>query len=128
MNGAEIAALIAAVAGALGAIFKGVRDLKGDKFRKEVEASASLLSGYTNMVGSLQAEIDRLKSDHAEDRATWAAERTAMRHEHHTEIARMREEHRLQLLEVYERIDDLNAKVYVLHNRPKDTRDRSTDE
>ncbi len=127
MSGNEIAALIVAITGALGAIFAGVRNLSGDKFKKEVEAGAALLTGYTNMVGTLQVEIDRLKSDHAEDRAEWLAERTLMRQEYQEELTRLRTEHREELKVAYERIDELGSKIYVLENRPGTTRDRSSD-
>lgn len=118
MSGQELAALIIAITGALGAIFAGVRNLRGDKFKKDVEASAALLTGYTNMVNTLQTEIDRLKSDHAEDRAAWTAERTAHRKECSEETERLREEHRSQLAIAYERIDDLGSQVYALQNLP----------
>ena len=127
MTGGEIAALIVAITGALGAIFAGVRNLRGDKFKKEVEASAALLTGYTNMVATLQTEIDRLKSDHAEDRAAWIAERALMRQEHLDQISRLRNEHRDELKVAYERIDELGTQVYILQNRPPDANDRSTD-
>lgn len=127
MSAAEIAALIVAITGALGAIFAGVRNLRSDKFKKEVEASAALLAGYTNMVGTLQTEIDRLKSDHAEDRAAWVAERALMRQEYMDEIARLRTEHREELKVAYERIDELGTQVYVLQNRPQDSHERKTD-
>lgn len=116
MSGNEIAALIVAVTGALGAIFAGVRNLRGDKFKKEVDASAALLAGYTNMVVTLQTEIDRLKSDHAEDRASFREE-----------VARLRAEHAIQMNEAYERINELSSQVYVLQNRPPDTRERRSD-
>ncbi len=128
MSGNEFAALLVAVSGVVGAIFAGVRNLRGDKFKKDVEASASLLAGYTGMVTALQTEIDRLKSDHAEDRTSWTAERAAMRHEHQTEMTRLRDEHRSQLKEVYERLDELGSQIYVLQHRPRDTRERGSDE
>ncbi len=127
MSGNEIAALIVAITGALGAIFAGVRNLRGDKIKKEIEASAALLTGYTNMVATLQAEIDRLKSDHAEDRAAWISERALMRQEYLEGIGRMRTEHREELKISYERLDELVSQLYVLQNRPENTRDRSTD-
>lgn len=127
MSGSEIAALIVAVTGALAAIFAGLRNLRGDKFKKDVEASAALLTGYTNMVVTLQAEIDRVKEDHNEDRVSWATERVALRAEHVEDMKRLREEHHAELLVAYERIDELGSQVYVLQHRPEATRDRRTD-
>lgn len=121
MSGQEWAALIVAITGALAAIFAGVRNLRGDAFKKEVEASAALLTGYTNMVAVLQAEIDRLKSDGAEDREEAVKERSRMRDEHRADIDRLRDEHRKELLAAYERIDELSAKVYTIQNRPPET-------
>lgn len=127
MSGPDVAALIAALTGTLVAVFAGVRNLRGDKFKKDVDASASLLVGYTNMVAVLQAEIDRLKSDHAEDRAAWAEERTRFRREWTEDMERMRTEHRTELAAAYERIDDLGSQVYALQNRPRDSRSRRGD-
>lgn len=128
MSGNEIAALIVAVTGALGAIFAGVRNLRGDRFKKEVEASAALLAGYTSMVASLQKEIDRLKTDHTNDRAAWVSERASMREEHIAEITRLRRDQQTELKAANERIDELGSQVYVLQHRPPSTRDRSSDD
>lgn len=138
MSGQEIAALVVAITGALAAIFAGIRNLRGDAFKREVEASAALLTGYTNMVSTLQAEIDRLKSDSAEDREGCAEERARLREEHakemerqraehREEIARLRLEHRTELQVAYERIDELGAKVWNIEHRPAGTRARETD-
>jgi hypothetical protein len=127
MSGQEVAALIVAITGALAAIFAGIRNLRGDAFKKEVEASAALLTGYTTMVTSLQAEIDRLKSAANEDRVNCAEERARLRAEYVAEITRMREEHRAELRLAYERIDDLSAQVYTLRHRPPESRERGDD-
>lgn len=120
MNGTELAAVIVAVTGALGAIFAGIRNLQGDRFKKDVEASAALLTGHTNMVAALQNELERIRSDHAEDRAAWQADRALVRRECRDDIDRLRSEHHAELLVAYERIDDLSAQVYTLQNKPPD--------
>ena len=127
MNGSEIAALIVAVTGALAAVFAGVRNLKGDRVKREVEAAAAVLTGYTNLAASLQTELDRLKNDCIEDRKQWAAERTSMRAEHKQEMDELREEHKQEMLTAYERIDELGTQVYVLQNRPLGSHDRKGD-
>lgn len=126
MTGQEIATLIAAITGALVAIGAGIRNMRGDKFNKEVAASAALLNGYTSMVATLQGEIDRLKSDAAEDRAAAQAERTRMRDEYQNDLERLRAEHRTELRAAAERIDELSAQVYTL-THPPETCERQQD-
>lgn len=127
MTGSEIAALIVAGTGVAVAIFTGVRNLVGDKMNKDVQASAALLAGYTTMVTALQTEVERVKEDHLNDRKMWAEERAQMRVEHGQDLARMRDDHDRQMQGCSERIDELGTQVYVLENRPRDTRKRSTD-
>lgn len=118
MTGNEIAALVVAIGGALGAIFAGLRNLRGDKFKRDVEASAALLSGYTNMVQTLQAQINAIEERHARERAEWQAEKAAMRQEHAAEVR-----------ELNERIDELGTQLWILQNRGSEgTQTRSTDQ
>lgn len=128
MSGGEVAALLTALTTMLGAIFVGVRNLRSDKTKKEVEAAAALLLGYTGMVEVLQTEIGRLKEDHAEDRAAWAAERRDIKIECLEDMARLREEHKSEMLIAYEQMEKRDSQIYVLLNRPPESRERSTDE
>lgn len=125
---------MAALTGIVAAGFAGLRNLRGDKFKREVEASAALLTGQAAMVTALQGEVDRLRSDMAEDRkaataerAECLAERNRLLTEHRAEMTRLREEHRAELATAYERVDELSAKVYLLQNRPTETRERRGD-
>lgn len=112
----ELAALLVAITGMAAAIAAGVRNLRGDKFKREVDASAALLSGYTSWVERLQAEITRLQAAHTQERDQWRVDREEMRAEHHAEV-----------VELNERIDELGSQVYVLQNRPSETRERESD-
>lgn len=116
MTGNEIAALIVAVGGALGAIFAGIRNLRGDKFKHDVEASAALLSGYTGMVQTLQAQIHAIEERHSRERAEWFKEKAAMREQHSAEVR-----------ELNERIDELGTQLWVIQNRAITEKTRSTD-
>lgn len=127
MSPGEVAALIAAFTGLFGAIFAGIRNIKSDKFKKEVEASAALLTGYTGMVENLQKEIGRLKEDHADDRAAWAEERRQMRVECAEDVARLRDEHKREMLIAWEQLDELGSQIYVMKNRPPDAQERKDD-
>lgn len=116
MSGSEIAALVAAIGGTLGAIFAGVRNLRSDKFKHDVDASAALLAGYGTMVTTLQTQITQLQEQHSKDRAEWLRRETELR-----------ESFERALAERDERIDELGTQVYVLQNRPPDVKTRATD-
>lgn len=117
MSGNEIAALIVAVGGFLGAVLAGFRNLRSDKTKHEIEASAALLTGYTGMVSTLQAQMTAMEERHVRERREWAEEKADLRREHAEEIA-----------ELNERIDELGTQVYVLQNRPEGSRSRETDQ
>lgn len=127
MSGSEAAALIVAITGALGAIFAGARNLRGDKIKHEVEAAAAVLTGYTNLAATLQAELERMKESYEIDRKAWNEERTEMRLQHAEEMKALREDHREEMVLAYERIDELGTQLYVMTNRPPDSRDRLED-
>lgn len=124
LTGANIAAIIAAVGGLLGGLFAGIRSLRGDKFKRQVDQGASLLSGYSDMHASLRTELAEVKTQHAADRAEWQRERAALRAEWAADNSRMREEHRVELAAAYDRIDELGAQIYALQHRPPEE-DRS---
>lgn len=116
MSGSELAALVAAIGGTLGAIFAGVRNLRSDKFKRDVDASAALLAGYGQMVATLQTQITQLQEAHARDREEWLQRERELRESFARELA-----------ERDERIDELGTQVYVLQNRPPESRSRQTD-
>ncbi len=87
MSGAEIAALVVAITGALAAVFAGMRNLHGDRFNRDVSGSAALLTGYKEMVGNLRLELDAVRRSLAEERQQWAQERREL----HDEIDELRE-------------------------------------
>lgn len=127
MSGSEVAALIVAITGALGAIFAGVRNLRGDKIKSEVAAAAAVLSGYTTLASDLRLELERNKVDHAADRKQWAQDRLDMKAEHVQEVKDLRDEHRSEMLIAYERIDELGSLIYVMQNRPPNAQERKDD-
>lgn len=128
LNGTAIAALIAAVGGALGGIFTGIRSLRSDKFKRNVEAGAALLTGYTDMVAQLRSELDRVKDDHNKDKETWRLEREALRREFEEDRQRMRSQHAEEVRDLNERIDELSSQVFALsHRADNHDRTRSTD-
>lgn len=116
MTGNEIAAVVVAFSGVLTAIFVGARNLRSDKFKHDVEASAALLAGYTSMVNTLQAQIASIEERHAREREEWQ-----------TRERRMREEHAEEIKELHERIDELGSQIYALKHRPPETRSREED-
>lgn len=116
MSGNEIAALLVAVGGVIGAVFTGVRGIRGDRFKRDVEASANILSGLNSLVKTLQDELERVKRDYQADREAWAEERR-----------RMREEHNEEIRDLNERIDELATQLWALQHRPLETRERESD-
>lgn len=127
MSGNEIAALIIAFTGMLGAVFAGFRNLRGDAIKREVEAAAAVLTGYTTLAGALQAELSRMKDEHSKDRQAWFEERAAMRRDHAADLARLRAEHKVEIDACTERINELGAKIYALQHRAPETRNREGD-
>ncbi len=75
MTATEIAALVVAISGMVGATFAGVRNLISDRFRRDVDQGAQLLTGYVGMVERRQAEITQIEARHDRERAEWKAER-----------------------------------------------------
>ena len=109
MTGSEVAALGAVIVSAVSAIFLGLRNLRSDKFKHEVEQGAQLLAGYSNMVADLRAQ-------NAQDRQAWQDRE-----------ASLREQHAQELRDLHDRIDELGTQLWALKNRPLSTRERSTD-
>ncbi len=92
MSGTEIAALIVAIGGAIGAVLAGLRNLFSDRFRRDVDQGAQLLTGYVGMVERLQAEITQIEARHDRERTEWRNERD----------------------EMHDRIDELSGQVMAL--------------
>jgi septal ring factor EnvC (AmiA/AmiB activator) len=84
---AEVAGLIVAITGAAAALFAGLRNLRGDRFNRDVSSSAALLTGYKDMVQNLREELDAVRRSLAEERQQWAQERREL----HDEIDELRE-------------------------------------
>lgn len=106
MTGSEVVALIVAISGALGAIFAGIRNLRGDKIKNDVAEAATVLTGYNSLTAALQTELNRVKAEYIADRQTWIAERAEMKRE---------------LSVASERIDELGAQIYALRHQPPET-------
>lgn len=109
MSGSELAAVLIALGGLITAIFVGVRGLRSDKTKGDVDKAAQLLVGYDSMIERLQTEVERLETARAHDRELCKQE-----------LADLREEHKAEMLLAYEQIDELGAQVYVLQNKPKE--------
>jgi hypothetical protein len=140
----------------LGVILAAYRSVTGDKFNRKVSESAALLSGYTEMVKNLRLELkevhldndaevvrskkqcaedmarlerlhkqelDALMAIYAEERKQWELQRTRMVAQFEEDRARWNEAR----LELKERIDGLDSQVYVLRNRPTESKDRAED-
>lgn len=128
VDAAGTAALIAAGGGALGGLFAGIRSLRSDKFKRNVEAGASLLQGYTDMVSQLRSELERVKEEQSKEREEWRHEREAMRKEFSEDRDRMRHTHATEVDALNDRIDELSSQVYALTSRAVDgTRTRKDD-
>lgn len=123
MNGTDIAALIAAFGGLSGGIFAGVRALRSDKINAAAQQAAGLLSGLQGLITTLQAEVTRLTSSLEQTRASCDKERTAW----DTERKSIRKEHIQEMREAYERMDELGSQLYVVLNRPLESKTRTTD-
>ncbi len=109
---------IVAILGAIGT-FAGVlalmwRQLTGDRFKRRVDESANILSGYTNQVRALNAQMSEAQTRHA-------AEMTRLTAQHKAEMDNMgalhdRERGRWQSERdrLEERIDALEGQVTAL--------------
>ncbi len=91
-----LSALVVAVSAAIAGLFTAARGLFGDRFRRDVEQSSALLTGYQGMVTSLQADVAIIRKE-------LAAERDARR----TEIAAERTAWNAERRELYGEIDKL---------------------
>lgn len=127
-DGATIAAVLAAIGGVATGLLTGLRSLRSDKFKRNVEAGAALLTGYTDMVAQLRAELNRVKDENHEDKESWRVEREAIRREFAEDRERMRSDHKREVDELNDRIDELSSQLYALSQRGESgKRTRSTD-
>ncbi len=124
------AALIVAVGGAIAAIFGGLRALRGDRFRQDVEESTALLTGYRDMVASLRVELDNVRQSLAAERVSWNGERKEL----YKEIDGLRESMLTERMNwgnerqaLHAEVEDLRKKVAHLMARRSTTRTRETD-
>ncbi len=125
-----LAALVVAFGGAIGAIFAGLRALRGDKFRRDVEDSAALLSGYRDMVASLRVDVNNARSELAAERASWNSERREL----YGEIDALRQSMVAERMawsnerrDLHNQLDELRDEVHQLTQRSSAKRSRDTD-
>lgn len=118
MSGAELTALVLTLTGLVTAVFLGVRNLKSDKTKGDVDKAAGLLAGYDKMLQRLEAEVARLEAARQVDREEHRAELEAHKAECHVERQTLAEEHAREMILAYEQIDVLNTKIYILENKP----------
>ncbi len=123
MSSAELAALIVAATGAVAALFAGFRNLRGDRFNRDVSSSAALLTGYKDMVDKLRKELDAVRGSLADERRQWAQERREL----HDELDEERRQRAQERRELYDQIDELRACVDTLMRRSSQERTRSDD-
>ncbi len=133
MNGLDwtgLSALVVAVGGAVGAIIGGLRVLRGDKFRRSVEESTALLSGYRDMVASLRVDVENARNELAAERAAWNRERRDL----HGEIDQLRESMALERTawhrerqDLHRQLDELRDEVATLQPRSATDRTRKGD-
>lgn len=127
MTGETYAASIAALATFVTALGVVYRSLTGDRFNRKISESASLLSGYTTMVKTLQEQIASIEKRHKTDREEWQTEKRSLRAEHAQEVRELREEHAQEVEALSRRIDRLSAQVDLLENRSPHSKDRQSD-
>ncbi len=133
MNGLDwtgLSALVVAIGGALGAVFGGLRLLGGDKFRRSVEESTALLTGYRDMVSSLRVELENARKELAAERAAWNADRREL----YEEIDKLRESMAVERSawhaerrELHRQINELRDEVATLQPRAATDRTRKGD-
>ncbi len=134
----EFSAAVVAVSAAIAAVVTAARGLFGDKFRRDVEQSASLLSGYQGMVVSLQGDIANARRELEAERAARNKERLEL----YAEIDKLRdsiaaERDRLRVVltaeraawdtereELHRQIDELRNEVATLQPRAVTDRTR----
>ncbi len=126
-----LAALVVATGGALGAILGALRLLRGDKFRRSVEESTALLSGYRDMVASLRVDVDNARKELAAERKSWNNERREL----YAEMDGFRQSVVAERLawgkerkELHGQMDELREEVAQLMDRSDANRSRRTDE
>ncbi len=114
------AAVVVALGGAIGAILAGIRALRGDRFRREVEESTALLSGYSDMVAALRVELDNVRSALAIERTSWNQERRQL----HGEMDELRDkmdderaEWNAERQKMHAEVEELRQKVGQLSRR-----------
>lgn len=148
--------ILGAVGVFLGVLITSYRSVTGDRFTRKVSESAALLTGYTEMVQNLRRELVEVRIDnekdverskkqcvedmarlerlhrheldgviavYAEERRLWEAQRARMDEQFEQDRARWDKDR----MELRERIDDLDSQVYVIRNRPVDSKDRTED-
>ncbi len=133
MNGLDwtgLSALVVAIGGAFGAILGGMRLLRGDKFRRSVEESTALLSGYRDMVASLRVELESARKELAAERAAWNVDRREL----YEEIDKLRESMAVERTawhverrELHRQINELRDEVATLQPRAATDRTRKGD-
>lgn len=128
MTGTEISAIIVGLGTFVGAVALALRGITGDRFQRKVTESASLLSGYTEMVKNLRAEIADIRQDNDSE-----IQRLQQQHQRELEQQNLLHEQERQRWNaernrLEERLETLEAQVVALMNRPKSLRERKSDQ
>lgn len=123
MNVAEITALVVAATAGIAALFAGFRNLRGDRFNRDVSSSAALLTGYKDMVANLHIELNAVRQALVEERQ----QRTQERRELHAELDKERRQWAQERRELHDEIDELRESIDKLMRRSPMERTRRDD-
>lgn len=131
-------AVLGGIATFVGAVTVAWKTVNGERFTQRVSESAALLTGYTDMVKNLRAEMAEMRHAHAEDTGRFqkqcAADMDRLKMMHKYELdsliavyaeERSRFERERERME--ERVETLEAQVTALLYRPSTAQDRAGD-
>ncbi len=111
-------------------MFAGLRAFSGDRFRRDVEESSALLSGYRDMVASLRVELETVRVALADERVAWNRERREV----YEEIDKLRDSQQREQAAwhnerqaLHREIEQLREEVATLQSRDKTDRTRRSD-
>ncbi len=131
MSAAELAALVVAGTGAVAALFAGLRNLRGDRFNRDVSSSAALLTGYKDMVeavgrqlAAVERSLETEREHRTRDGQQWAQERREL----HAELDEERRQRAQERRELHDEIDELRECIDKLMRRSPQGRTSGDDE
>lgn len=128
MSPEGIAAILVAGGTFITGLILALRGVSGDKFQRKVTESAALLSGYTEMVKNLRAEVAAIRDQHA-------ADMERQQRQHDADLATQQQLHDAERMRwmaervrLEERIETQEAQIAAFLLRPKSSRERKSDQ